>query len=157
MKWTAQTTELLVTMWQKGKSTREIMETICATGYQLTRNAVIGKAHRLGLSMHIKESAWSASTTRDPVRVVRRSRFQRKPAIPVPPPEPPSVGGIHIMELEDIRVDHKCRFVLGEPRDLMFCGVKTVDNKSWCADHMKIFTHTATIRPSNLGFRGWTR
>ena len=46
MEWTAERVELLKELWGEGLSARQIAETL---GY-VTRNAVIGKAHRLGLS-----------------------------------------------------------------------------------------------------------
>jgi len=46
MEWTAERVELLKELWGEGLSARQIAETL---GH-VTRNAVIGKAHRLGLS-----------------------------------------------------------------------------------------------------------
>ena len=47
MIWTDEQIELLKTMWVQGKPASEIAMTI---GSDVTRNAVIGKSHRLGLS-----------------------------------------------------------------------------------------------------------
>ncbi len=46
MEWTAERVELLKELWGEGLSARQIAESLG----QITRNAVIGKAHRLGLS-----------------------------------------------------------------------------------------------------------
>ena len=46
MEWTTDRVELLKKLWGEGLSARQIAE---ALGH-VTRNAVIGKAHRLGLS-----------------------------------------------------------------------------------------------------------
>lgn len=46
MSWTEERIELLRQLWGQGKSASEIAETLG----DVTRNAVIGKAHRLGLS-----------------------------------------------------------------------------------------------------------
>ena len=46
MEWTAERVERLKELWGEGLSARQIAETL---GH-VTRNAVIGKAHRLGLS-----------------------------------------------------------------------------------------------------------
>ena len=46
MEWTAERVELLKELWADGLSARQIAESLG----QVTRNAVIGKAHRLGLS-----------------------------------------------------------------------------------------------------------
>ena len=47
MSWTVERIELLKTLWEQGVSASEIAETL---GDGLSRNAVIGKAHRLLLS-----------------------------------------------------------------------------------------------------------
>ena len=46
MEWTDERVEMLKDMWGKGHSARDIAEKLGG----VTRNAVIGKAHRLGLS-----------------------------------------------------------------------------------------------------------
>ena len=46
MEWTAERVETLKELWGEGLSARQIAESLG----QITRNAVIGKAHRLGLS-----------------------------------------------------------------------------------------------------------
>lgn len=45
MKWTEDRTNTLKTMWEAGESASKIAEKLGGT----TRNAVIGKAHRMGL------------------------------------------------------------------------------------------------------------
>lgn len=47
MSWTTDRVELLTKLWKEGKTAKEIAETL---GDGITRNAVIGKAHRLNLS-----------------------------------------------------------------------------------------------------------
>jgi GcrA cell cycle regulator len=47
MSWTDERIALLKKMWKEGKSAAEIAKTL---GKGVTRNAVIGKAHRMGLS-----------------------------------------------------------------------------------------------------------
>ena len=47
MSWTDERIALLKKMWKDGKSAAEIAKTL---GKGVTRNAVIGKAHRMGLS-----------------------------------------------------------------------------------------------------------
>ena len=47
MSWTDERINTLKKMWKEGKSAAEIAK---ALGKGVTRNAVIGKAHRMGLS-----------------------------------------------------------------------------------------------------------
>ena len=51
--WTEERVALLARLWQEGFSARQIAERL---GEEVTRNAVIGKANRLGLSKPSKSS-----------------------------------------------------------------------------------------------------
>src|SRR5580658_6662987 len=54
MSWTDERVELLRQLWLDGKSASQIS---AALGQGLTRNAVIGKVHRLGLAGRAKTSS----------------------------------------------------------------------------------------------------
>ncbi len=54
MSWTDERVELLRQLWLDGKSASQIS---AAIGGGLTRNAVIGKVHRLGLAGSVKPPA----------------------------------------------------------------------------------------------------
>jgi GcrA cell cycle regulator len=54
MSWTDERVEFLSRLWLEGKSASQIA---AALGGGLTRNAVIGKVHRLGLAGRVKSSA----------------------------------------------------------------------------------------------------
>ncbi len=60
MSWTDERVELLRQLWLDGKSASQIS---AALGAGLTRNAVIGKVHRLGLAGRAKTSSPSSSTS----------------------------------------------------------------------------------------------
>ena len=47
MAWTDERIAMLKTLWEEGRSASQIAELM---GESLSRNAVIGKAHRLGLA-----------------------------------------------------------------------------------------------------------
>ena len=51
MEWTDEAVETLTTMWAEGASARDIADRLGG----VSRNAVIGKAHRLGLSKPTKK------------------------------------------------------------------------------------------------------
>ena len=61
MSWTEKDVRILKTMWQGGKSAREIAERLGTT-----RNAVIGKANRMTLGSH--RSHGDATRKKDPSR-----------------------------------------------------------------------------------------
>ena len=67
MSWTDERVELLKKLWNQGLSASQIAAEL---GGGVTRNAVIGKVHRLGLSGRAKTRC--AAGRRDPAR--RRAR-----------------------------------------------------------------------------------
>jgi len=92
---------------------------------RVTRNAVIGQAHRMKLS-------------RPYATVVTKERVD-----PRPPPGPPRhvpfrlkpvrrpVGGYRLFDL----ADDMCRWPVGDdPRDMRYCGKRTMVG-DYCADH----------------------
>ena len=76
VQWDEPRTGLLTRLWLAGKTARTIAEKL---GGGVTRNAVIGKAHRLGLTG--KQGSKSAAAKRDrrsPGKI-RNQQLQRKP------------------------------------------------------------------------------
>ena len=79
MSWTDERVELLKTMWAEGKSASQIAKELGA----VTRNAVIGKVHRLGLSSRNGDTAESpAEAAAAPVPPAAAA----EPEAPVAPP-----------------------------------------------------------------------
>ncbi|MFT7524769.1 MAG: GcrA cell cycle regulator [Candidatus Paceibacteria bacterium] len=77
MSWTDERVELLKTMWTEGKSASQIAKELGG----VTRNAVIGKVHRLGLS--------NRATSTKPARDKAAPREASKPkSIPQPVKDP---------------------------------------------------------------------
>ncbi len=119
--WTDTRTERLKKLWANGRSASGI----AALLGEVTRNAVIGKAHRLGL-------AGRKTTSRRPVlrrtsprrngsgRVELRqapARFVR-PASPLPPAPPPLVAAL-MLPLKQLRAD-QCCWPIGDPKEAGF-------------------------------------
>ncbi|MFZ2109818.1 MAG: GcrA family cell cycle regulator, partial [Roseiarcus sp.] len=63
MSWTDEKVELLRQLWLDGRSASQIS---AALGQGLTRNAVIGKVHRLGLAGRAKTSSPASSGSGTP-------------------------------------------------------------------------------------------
>ena len=76
VQWDEPRTELLTRLWLSGETARKIAERL---GGGITRNAVIGKAHRLGLTG--KQGSTSAVPKRTRISPPRMSSQQpeRKP------------------------------------------------------------------------------
>ena len=130
MSWTKERMALLKKMWTQGKSAAEIAKKL---GQGMTRNAVIGKAHRMGLSSGRPASAPKVAA---PAPVKKGAeKFEAAP-LPAPGKKPLSkkeAGGISLLEVSD-RV---CRWPVGDPRedDLYFCGRPSRGGMPYCHDH----------------------
>ncbi len=81
MSWTDERIALLKKMWKEGKSAADIAKTL---GKGVTRNAVIGKAHRLKLSGRVSPIA-SRSTPRPSTRSICGRAIASCPSTPVAP------------------------------------------------------------------------
>lgn len=103
MEWTPQRISTLIALWDEGISTTEIGRRLGTT-----KNAVVGKVHRLGL---VKRRA----SNRSDKKVV----------------EKPTVIGMERLGAG------MCSWPEGDPRkyNLSFCGQKTVPDKPYCAAH----------------------
>lgn len=153
MSWTDERVELLRKLWLEGLSASQIANTL-ANG--ITRNAVIGKVHRLGLSGRVKAAAPSVPRPRNkqmrpqPPRhaapIVRgNTALALKPMMAeLPEPEPledvviPISERVTIMELKEAM----CRWPMGDPTspEFRFCGAqKPVEATGpYCAYHSRI-------------------
>ncbi|WP_294288688.1 GcrA family cell cycle regulator [uncultured Sphingomonas sp.] len=83
MSWTDERIETLKTMWEGGQTASQIAEALGG----VSRNAVIGKAHRLGL-----QSRPSPVKANDPAEAKAKAKAEPAPiaaAAPPPPPPPP--------------------------------------------------------------------
>lgn len=124
-----------------------------------TRNAVIGKAHRLGLVSQPKQDDPSAKDERTRLRNDRRALAQRMrrreqgrperrvsnsaatPDTPMPVALPaPVIVSIKIpfAELRPFlaKSPNQCRFIAAEvpSPDYLACGTETLPGQSWCED-----------------------
>ena len=149
--WTPDRIETLTRLWNDGLAA----SVIAAKLGEVTRNAVIGKVHRLGL-------AGRKTTSRQPVprrtsprrdrlgRVEPRlpsSRFMR-PASPLPP-SPPSPVAALMLPLRQLR-DDQCRWPIGDPREagFGFCGRRKSTGIPYCEHHAAIAYNPAARRGS---------
>ena len=129
-KWTPEIVEKLKAMWEDGASGAEIGRMI---GY--SRNAVLGKIHRLGLSEAGRQGVSRKKKIRHiPGIKAGRTSFRKtinyKP-LPVPKNEP--VKPL-MLDLEGL-TRHQCRWPYGEAPEIKFCGCATVGGGSYCSHH----------------------
>ncbi len=135
MSWTQEKVNKLKELWGKGNTASQIAEIIGG----VSRNAVIGKAHRLNLSQKIKtrSSILQAKTiTKQNLSETkfkgRRSKF--KSLILDKNFEP-----ARNLTLEELTED-TCKYMEGNPneREARFCGRKNVEKFSYCPLHLMI-------------------
>lgn len=110
----------------EGKTSAEIAGLIGAP----SRNAVLGKAHRLGLSVR----PLAAHTMARKATLRRPPLVRLKPAggsgAPAPRPVVKRTGPVTFADLEP----HHCKFPIGDPRDLAFrfCGQERLPGRPYC-------------------------
>ena len=132
MSWTTEREEKLRKLWDQGHTASQIAAMIGDT----TRNAVIGKAHRLNLSARAASKNSSLknknqiSKIKKPERKSRLSKFKSLLIDKNFEPENPKT-------LEKLD-NNTCRWPIGHPdeKDFYFCGRSPEDNFSYCKLHV---------------------
>lgn len=114
VEWTDERIELLKSLWAEGLPAGEIGRRL-----EVTKNAVVGKVHRLGLPKRpspIKNAVSSSTTPR------------AKPKKKVKADEP--------IRLADLGPG-MCSWPIGDPGnpDFHFCGAKSIPGKPYCLAH----------------------
>jgi len=133
MFWTDERVQELTRMTREGKVFREIAEILGCT-----RNAVIGKVHRLGLHVEVPLSKQKTARRRAPVNVAKikakapdppRFKYKpREPSVSVKMPTPSKHQGLGLLDLEP----HHCRFPTGQGAEITFCGQPKLHGYSFC-------------------------
>ena len=134
MSWTEEKVTKLKELWGKGNTASQIAEIIGG----ISRNAVIGKAHRLNLSAKIKTRAASPSQnynnlsndTNVKTKRGRRSKFKSLIIEKDFEPENPK-------QLEEL-TDNDCKYPIGHPneKNFYFCGRTSLKDFSYCKLHL---------------------
>ena len=136
MSWDNKKIEILKNEWGKGKTASQIAELIGG----VSRNAVIGKAHRLNLSSNIKKKIgkYNYSNTKEVGQNQnynnnsRRSKFRSL----VLDKNFEAAKNISLEELNE----NTCKYMEGHPdeKNSSFCGRKTIEKFSYCPLHLMI-------------------
>jgi GcrA cell cycle regulator len=146
--WTEERVELLKKLWADGLSASQIAAELGG----ITRNAVIGKVHRLGLSGRAK----SPSSASPRPRKARQSHMLRvaRPAMrgntalayayemDVDLDPEPIENIIPIGQRRTLLqlTEATCRWPIGDPatQDFFFCGGKPVEGLPYCGYHSRV-------------------
>jgi GcrA cell cycle regulator len=149
--WTEERVEMLKKLWSEGLSASQIAAEIGT----VTRNAVIGKVHRLGLSGRGKAKAASPQRSKKPPRT---------PSAPIALPQPVTrnAGALNaapmvierepLATMDDVVVpiservtimdlrESMCRWPMGDPTkpEFRFCGARSLAGLPYCNHHSRI-------------------
>ena len=133
MSWNNEKVEKLKELWGKGHTASQIAEVLGDT----TRNAVIGKAHRLNLEARApsKQKSSSGKQETKPARKAQQpmSRKSKFKSILLDknfePEKPTSLEGL---------TDSTCRWPIGHPDEekFYFCGRKPIEDFPYCKLHV---------------------
>jgi GcrA cell cycle regulator len=157
MSWTDERVEQLKKLWADGLSASQIAAELGG----ITRNAVIGKVHRLGLSGRAKSASSAAPRPRKPRSATHMLRIGRGSirgntalahAYEIDAePEPELIDNIipigqrrTILELNE----QTCHWPVGDPgsSDFFFCGGNTLTGLPYCAYHCRVAYQPASDR-----------
>ena len=134
MGWTEDKVNKLKDLWGKGQTASQIAEIIGG----VSRNAVIGKAHRLNLSAKIKTRSKISQNNvgtlnQNNSNIKKGSRKQRFRSLLLDKNFEPSKN----LKLEDL-TENTCKYMEGHPdeKDSSFCGRKTIEKFSYCPLHL---------------------
>lgn len=172
MSWNDERIDLLKKLWGEGLSASQIAGRLGG----VSRNAVVGKVHRLGLAGRATTSRKTPTrrTYRLPThtRAAReagrraidaaRERLRAMTAFAAGPgshDDPPTVRALDVPVAERIKhadlEPHHCRWPCGDPRhpDFGFCGKRKIEGRSYCEDHLVLSVDLSRPlkRPGNPG------
>ena len=134
MSWNEEKIKKLTELWGKGNTASQIAEIIGG----ISRNAVIGKAHRLNLSSKIKTRNATSSQNFEnnseendtKQKQVRKSKFKSLLIEKDFEPENPK-------KLEELD-ESSCKWPIGHPQEKLFyfCGRSSLKDFSYCKLHL---------------------
>jgi GcrA cell cycle regulator len=167
--WTDERVDVLRRLWDEGLSASQIAAQLGG----VTRNAVIGKVHRLGLSGRVKAADSPGNGRKKPaIREVEADNVVELAAAadPVASPNPlfPETNAVVAAQSAPLAVSKRvtimdlresmCRWPLGDPTspEFHYCGDRSITGLPYCTHHAEIAYQPAAERKRDRrvgGFR----
>ncbi|NIX77853.1 GcrA family cell cycle regulator [Microvirga terricola] len=162
--WTDERVELLKKLWTDGLSASQIANELG----NVTRNAVIGKVHRLGLSGRAKDSKPETTAAARPRKAPRAPSAPapiapaiRNNVVVAPISRAPVVEEeVEVAVEEDLAIpmservtimdlrESMCRWPMGDPTkpEFRFCGARSITGLPYCTHHARVAYQPVTDR-----------
>ncbi len=123
MSWTDEKVEKLKQLWAEGLTTGEIGRAL-----EMSKNAVVGKAHRLGLESR------PSPIKRDEDAQAKKENSKTKKSSSA---KSTAKSSDDVVTLTDLTL-HSCRWPIGDPKDkdFHFCGKEAILGKPYCGEHI---------------------
>ncbi|MCR6645741.1 MAG: GcrA family cell cycle regulator [Terricaulis sp.] len=141
MNWTEERVATLRKLWAEGLSASQIAKQLGG----VTRNAVIGKVHRLGLAGRATPSRPAKRPVRPArPRVVSPTAPRLRPAVTAPTVAMPELEPVRFEDGNTASVltlnESMCKFPIGDPGDVnfAFCGRGSWGGHPYCQDHARL-------------------
>jgi len=162
MSWTDERVARLTKLWSEGLSASQVAAELGG----VTRNAVIGKIHRLGLSGRDKPASKSGPRQKRTARTNGYSRANRSTSRTAKTNNVANLAKVssqpidHSVDLvapEPLRIklvnltESTCKWPLGDPQeiDFSFCGHAIKSDTPYCEYHCKLAYQPITERRRN--------
>ena len=140
MQWTAEAIEDLKRLALEGRSASAIAAALGAA----SRNAVIGKANRIGIKLNgggraARPAAGTAGADRKQMPAAAHPKPAFRNWMAAGTAAAAEVAAPRRISFEDMR-EIACRWPLGDPRsaDLVYCGLERIEGHSYCAGHCRL-------------------
>lgn len=138
--WTNDRVETLKRLWLEGHSAGQVAKQLGG----VSRNAVIGKLHRLGLTgvrapaARPRRIAGASARSRRPMTPRRRA----KPLSPPPVAALPAIGPVEpglVRDATGLGL-HVCKWPIGDPQavDFSYCGRQALGEGPYCPTHDRV-------------------
>jgi GcrA cell cycle regulator len=165
MEWTEQRIDILRRLWGQGQTASQIATILGG----VTRNAVIGKAHRLGLTGRPSPIKRDGASPSQPRRRQAQPQRRMQPSLPplaaslgvsrpqsagmqaamnetqaAPPPAEARTAPKAPAQQRNVHAGSKtCSWPVGDPKQpgFHFCGESAEPGRSYCAHHCGIAYH----------------